>query len=469
MTFPWPRYIIYQSKCAVKRGTAFALKRSFNDGPVTEEAARRQSVKLEGEMRLRKVSRFLLALVLILGLCVPAAYAAEAPEVSISSGTVAPGGEVTLTVSIRNNPGIAATVLYIYYDSSIFSADPNRDVRAAGDFRSDGGMMNNTISTARSNGRYSGREGAEGLLALWYNSSGLNTYGDGAMLTVTLHANGGAPAGAYEVGVGYAEKDCGNQDGQRVALTTLPGTVTVTGNGTQTPADQGGNQDNQQGQTPKDPSPNPEEPGTDYPGGEAGDRLPADGTDPGGEMAVLFEDAVGNWAESFIQRAAGQGLIQGYNGLYRPNDSMTRAELVTILWRASGSPTGGAASFTDLTQDWYKDAVAWAERTGAVNGVGNGRFDPDGRVSREQLAAILHRMAGSPMGMEALVYDVYDQQYADSAQVSDWAKQSLYWAVFNEIYCGEAGLSVGQVLAPGADASRAQIAVMMVRYLDKND
>lgn len=431
------------------------------------EAARRHSVKLEGEMRLRKVSRFLLALVLILGLCVPAAFAAEAPEVSISSGTVAPGGEVTLTVSIRNNPGIAGMMLYIYYDTSVFTADPNRDISTAGVF-SNGGSMNNTISLARQNGRYDGKEGGEGLLALWYNTSGQNTTGDGEVLTIALHAVAGASAGSYEIGLGYSQANVRNQARDEVALITLPGTVTVTGNGTKPPAGQGGNQDNQQGQTPKDPSQNPEEPGTDYPGSEPGDWLPTDEPDSGGEMAVLFEDAVGNWAESFIQRAAGQGLIQGYNGLYRPNDSMTRAELVTILWRASGSPTGGAASFTDLTQDWYKDAVAWAERTGAVNGVGNGRFDPDGRVSREQLAAILHRMAGSPMGMEALVYDVYDQQFADSAAVSGWAKQSLYWAVFNEIYCGEAGLSVGQVLAPGADASRAQIAVMMVRYLDKN-
>lgn len=425
-------------------------------------------MKLEGEMRLRKVSRFLLALVLILGLCAPAAYAAEAPEVSISSGTVAPGGEVTLTVSIRNNPGIACTLLHIYYDTAVFSMDPDQDVRAAGGFRA-GVVVGNDISTARANGYSECPAGKDGVLYAWFNGTGLDIHDNGEMFVLTLHANNSAVAGTYPIELEYSQENTCNERSEEVALAILPGTVTVTGNGTQTPADQGGNQDGQQGQTPEDPSQNPEEPGTDYPGGEAGDRLPADGTDPGGEMAVLFEDAVGNWAESFIQRAAGQGLIQGYNGLYRPNDSMTRAELVTILWRASGSPTGGAASFTDLTQDWYKDAVAWAERTGAVNGVGNGRFDPDGRVSREQLAAILHRMAGSPMGMEALVYDVYDQQYADSAQVSDWAKQSLYWAVFNEIYCGEAALPVDQVLAPGANASRAQIAVMMVRYLDKND
>lgn len=407
---------------------------------------------------MRKISRFLLALILILGVCVPAARAAEAPEVSISSGTVAPGGDVTLTVSIRNNPGIAATLVYIYYDTSLFYVEPNEDLDAVGNFFNSGGLLGNSIERAKETGRYKGQEGKDGVLALWYNGSGLDTIGDGEMLHITLHAKDSVPAGTYEIGLGYSLQDTGNQKNERVVLTTLPGAVTVTGNGAQPPADQGGDQNNQQGQNPEDPSQDSEDPGRDEPGGGIPSETPA----------APFADTTGNWAEGFIQRASAQGLIQGYNGLYRPDDSMTRAELVTVLWRASGSPTGEAASFTDLTQNWYKDAVAWAERTGVVNGVGGGRFDPEGHVSREQLAAILHRMAGSPVGMEAMLYVIYDQQHADSAAVSDWAKQSLYWAVYNEIYCGEADLSVGQTLAPREDASRAQIAVMMVRYLDKN-
>jgi hypothetical protein len=184
---------------------------------------------------------------------------------------------------------------------------------------------------------------------------------------------------------------------------------------------------------------------------------------------VLFSDVSGNWAESYIAKAASLGLVEGYNGQYRPNDSMTRAELVTILWRASGCPAPTTeSSFTDLTQTWYLDAVAWAEETGVINGVGHDRFSPSGEVTREQLVTILHRLAGTPTGMEALLTGVYDSQYSDSGDVSSWAKEALYWSVYSEIYCGEASTSVGQTLAPAAAASRAQIAVMMVRYLEKN-
>jgi hypothetical protein len=184
---------------------------------------------------------------------------------------------------------------------------------------------------------------------------------------------------------------------------------------------------------------------------------------------VLFSDVSGNWAESYIAKAASLGLVEGYNGQYRPNDSMTRAELVTILWRASGCPAPTTeSSFTDLTQTWYLDAVAWAEETGVINGVGHDRFSPSGEVTREQLVTILHRLAGTPTGMEALLTGVYDSQYSDSSEVSTWAKAALYWSIYSEIYCGETSTSVGQTLAPAAAASRAQIAVMMVRYLENN-
>ena len=124
-------------------------------------------------MRLRKISRFLLALILILGVCVPAARAAEAPEVSISSGTVAPGGDVTLTVSIRNNPGIVCTAIHFYYDTSLFSADPEGDIRAVGDFRS-GVVVGNDVATARANGYSDCPPDKNGVLCAWFDSSGSN-------------------------------------------------------------------------------------------------------------------------------------------------------------------------------------------------------------------------------------------------------------------------------------------------------
>ena len=185
---------------------------------------------------------------------------------------------------------------------------------------------------------------------------------------------------------------------------------------------------------------------------------------------VAFKDISDHWAEGYILRAAERKLVQGYNGLYRPNDSMTRAELVTILWRAKGEPKPAkASSFTDLTQDWYKDAVAWAEETAVINGIGDGKFGPNGNVTREQLATILHRMSGGTAGMEALFTSIYNDYFTDEEKISAYAKSAVYWCVFNEVYCGEAAETVGDTLAPKADATRGQIAVMINRYLDREN
>ena len=185
---------------------------------------------------------------------------------------------------------------------------------------------------------------------------------------------------------------------------------------------------------------------------------------------VDFTDISGHWAEDYINQAAEAGLVEGYLGLYRPNDTMTRAEFVTILWRAMGEPKPvGKASFTDLTQDWYKDAVAWAEQNKVVNGMGEGKFEPNGQVTREQLVTILHRMAGTPSGMELMFTSVYDEQYQDSSQIGSWAKSAMYWSIYNKILCGTNAVELGSRLYPKQPANRAQIAVMMTRYLNNID
>lgn len=393
---------------------------------------------------MRKIFCFLLATALAAGICAPAALAAETPTVSISSGTAAPSGEVTLTVSIRDNPGISSTILHIFFDPLVFEVDPEQDLRASGGFAS-GMIVGNTMPLALQNGYTDCPPGSQGVLLGWFDLSGTDVHSDGESFAVTFHVNSSAKAGEYKIELGYSQENTCSADGAEVALTTLPGTVTVTGSGTQTAP----------GETGK-PDESPAEPQPDKPNFPDPDEKPA-----------LFSDISGNWAEEYIVQAAERGLIVGYEGKYRPRDSMTRAELVTILWRAGGSPKAEPSAFTDLTQDWYREAVAWAEKEGAVKGVGGGRFDPEGLVTREQLATILRRMAGAPSGMEEMLARLYDQQFADSGKLSGWAKTSVYWAYYNEILCGNERLTAEGELAPQAEATRAQIAVMMVRYLDK--
>lgn len=198
--------------------------------------------------------------------------------------------------------------------------------------------------------------------------------------------------------------------------------------------------------------------GTGSPGGDSPDEKPS----------VSFSDTKGHWAEAYIHQAADLNLVNGYgNGRYGPDDNMTRAHFVTILWREAGEPEPtGTASFTDLNpkQSYYHKAVAWAEENGVVNGIGNGLFAPDANVTREQIAVTLYRMEGGTPGGEQMFYGIYGKAFADSALVSDWARAAVWWAVYREIWCGTDSAAAGLTLSPTMAADRAQIAVMMVRY-----
>lgn len=380
----------------------------------------------------RFICILLVLAVLVSGLIL-GVQAETVPELSISSGSAKPGESVLLHISIKDNPGIAATIVYVYYDTETFTADPDEDLSAAGAFSLSGGIIGNTIALAKKNGRYEGKAGKDGVLALWYNGTGMNTDSDGTMLTVRLHVNENAANGDYAIQLDVPNGETFNEKDEVLSVNTTGGTVTVTG-----------------GSKEKEPDKEPD-----------GKEL---------ETVPEFTDVSGNWAEDYIKQAAELGLIEGYQGLYRPNDTMTRAEFVTILWRAMGEPKPTkAAAFTDLTQNWYLDAVAWAEENAVVNGMGEGKFAPNGTVTREQMVTIFHRLAGTPVGAEVMFTGIYDAQYPDSGSVGSWAKSALYWSIYNGIYCGVDAEEIGSHLQPKLPATRAQIAVMIVRYLDMSE
>ena len=382
---------------------------------------------------MRRGIAICLAAVLLLGALAVGSFAANTPEVTVSSGSVKAGETVDLTVTMSGNPGMAAYMLYIYYDTDTFAVDPSRDISAGSDFAG-GILLGNDLETARKNSDEPvGDSSKDGVLALWCNSTGTNTTKNGSMLKIRLQAKDTAANGSYTISLGYDADNTINEDGGKVALQVSGGTVTVTGGAADKP---------------------------EHPAGAV------DSTGGGGGV-VDFSDIAGSWAEDYIVEANAQGLVYGYNGVYRPNDTMTRAEFVTILYRACGSPKPAkAASFTDLTQTWYRDPIAWAEENQVVNGVGNGKFDPGGPVTREQLVTILFRLSGGQSGMESMFTSAYDDAYTDAGQISAYAKPAVYWSIYHEILCGQQSLTVPAALAPRAAATRAQIAVMIVRYLD---
>ena len=154
-----------------------------------------------------------------------------------------------------------------------------------------------------------------------------------------------------------------------------------------------------------------------------------------------------------------RGIVNGVSETsFAPDEPMTRAMLVTVLWRAMGSPGGSSHSFTDVPAGtWYSDAVAWAAANGIVNGVGDGKFAPNSPITREQFVAILHRLQGSPAYEDAL-------PFADAGAVSPWATSAMCWAVQAGILTGSARPD-GIYLDPAASATRAQAAAILNRYM----
>lgn len=172
-----------------------------------------------------------------------------------------------------------------------------------------------------------------------------------------------------------------------------------------------------------------------------------------------------DWFCGAVQFAVSNGLFKGTSeNTFSPEETMSRAMLVTVLWRYEGMPQEGENSFTDVPAGtWYTEAVQWAAKNGIVNGVGHGKFDPDGELTREQMAAILYRYAE---GRDLDVTARGDLSgFADASTVSDYAKDAMQWAVAEGLISGMKN-SGRLVLAPSGSATRAQVATILMRFIE---
>jgi len=359
---------------------------------------------------MRKILNFILVLALLLSLMIPAA-AAEGAKVQVTYPTgTAVGGTFTVTVDCTENPGISGAEMALAYDPAVVqctSVDTGKVLS---------GMMNATNPAASDGAR---------LAAISLDA----TSATGTLCTFTFKV---VAEGDY----GFALNDLLliDYDNEAVPVTVTGVDFTLLEDG---PAE-------------------PETPGKpEQPAGS-------------GITDTTYTDTVDHWAAAEIEEATDTGLVNGMgNELYAPDAFMTRGQFVTILWRYSGSPEPkGTSTFIDLEPNmvYYHKAVVWAEENGVMNGVGNFKFDPKGNVTREQIATTLFRMAGSKSGGELMFTGIYNDAFADSGKVSAWAKDAVYWAIYQGIWCDVDSLSMGNALFPQVFADRAQIAVMMTRY-----
>ena len=175
---------------------------------------------------------------------------------------------------------------------------------------------------------------------------------------------------------------------------------------------------------------------------------------------IPFTDVSG-WYEDAVRYVYRNKLMNGIaETVFSPDSSLTRAQLVTILYRVAGKPVDFRGVFTDVPAgQWYSDAIEWAADNGIVNGVGDGRFNPDGKITREQIATILHRFSYSPKAGGNLY------AFPDHAKVSDYAVEAMKWAVEKGLINGVKSGDV-TTLSPQANATRAQIAAIIMRFLE---
>ncbi len=186
----------------------------------------------------------------------------------------------------------------------------------------------------------------------------------------------------------------------------------------------------------------------------------------GEALFASFDDLdAARWYRDGIVWALGEGLMNGMSATtFAPNSDVTRAMVVTMLWRMEGQPEPDApAAFTDVAEGaWYAKAVAWAAENGIVNGVSDTQFAPNSPLTREQMCTMLYRYAQTKgFGFTGLW--AYKLEFADVDQIHDWAVEAVSWMTKEGLVQGRGNNEI----APRAGATRAEIASLFQRFAEK--
>ncbi|MEQ3216175.1 S-layer homology domain-containing protein, partial [Hominifimenecus microfluidus] len=171
-----------------------------------------------------------------------------------------------------------------------------------------------------------------------------------------------------------------------------------------------------------------------------------------------------DWFYGDVMFVYENGLMLGTSKtLFSPHGTATRGMMATILWRMEGSPVPkGKNSFTDVEAGkWYADAITWTAENGIFAGYGKDKFGPDDPITREQLAAIFYRYADYK-GYDLTVKGNLDK-FKDADKITDYAKTAMQWAVDSGLMKGKSG----NLLDPQGTATRAEIAAMLHRFIEK--
>ena len=184
------------------------------------------------------------------------------------------------------------------------------------------------------------------------------------------------------------------------------------------------------------------------------------------DVTQMFTDVTKNWAYPGIQYCVTHGIMGGMgNGTFAPTGTTTRAQIVQILYNLEGTPAvSGTTPFTDLTANWYKPAILWAYQNNVVAGKSPTTFDPEGPVTREQIAVILTQYMFHVLKMERTWTPADLSTFPDGANVSGWAKEAMQDAVALGLINGTKASDGLVYLDPQGSAARQQVATILMNF-----
>lgn len=338
----------------------------------------------------------------------PVLAAPSAAAVTASSASAKPGETVTVTVSMADNPGLASWLMDVSWDGDALQLE---------------GIGQ---GSAFSSGIFLSNPGESSAKVTWCAATDSSSSGE--MFTLTFKVKDGA-SGNYPVTVTCSEQNTVNVKEQKVPVKTVSGSVSVTG------STSGGGNTSGSGENPEK-----------TPGGE---------TKPPKDNTVSFTDIKkSDFFYESVLWAAEKGITSGVaKNRFDPNGGCTRAQVVTFIWRAMGSPSAsGRTGFTDVpTGAYYAEAVRWAVKNGVTNGTSANRFSPDAPVTRAQVVTFLWRAKG-------------EQRAKSAASFTDLKKNAYYldavsWAVEKKITTGTSRTA----FSPESVCTRGQIVTFLYR------
>jgi len=425
---------------------------------------------------LRRKILTILVLAIVLAASSAFAYAADTVlEIKAPDKLPAVGETFEVEVDLTGNPGVNVIEFQLVFDGSVVKC-----TEVIG-----GSILDKMICAT--NEAYSDNSAIISAVALESRK------GDGVIATFRFKV---VKEPKTDLGFVLRGSDLCDEEGKDVAFDEKSATITVNGHppvipeddtGTDDPGNSNpGNNEDFPGGTDTEPgsgdSPGADEggndpgsPGEDSHGPSIIDEVIDDVIEPGVDDTVddiinpksPFEDTKGHWGETYVAKAVQRGLFKGYDEKrFGPNDPVTRGQFMTVLYRLAGSPdTSATTTFKDISGEIaeFQKAIAWGFENKYVNGKAADRFEPKSNVTRQEAMKMLFGYSGGLRGMEAMFTSTYDSRYTDSSEIADWAKDALYWGIYNTLISGTSDTT----LEPGGTATRAQLAKILVIYTEK--